>query len=385
MKAKEEKIVELENKLIQLSSEESPFLLIKKELNEVLEQSKSVDNIQEKIKEQKITNDLIGSVEEFTKENCKDENFSEELINFLNKKKVKSLKSTSLIDQSNNIKTEQVDHLINTQLSTVQTTLEKLIKQYHSAKENYEKIKLMVNKIPTDDQIKPLVDKQSELKKNKTALQTKINVLQDEISPLNSTKNQKGIALRQLYSTKMNQELENMDKQRFVEYSEKIKNVISSFHVKALDHHIKKLEKLILDCFKKLHSKKNFVSKIKIDTNTYELKTFGRTNKEIDTNKLSAGERQLLAVAILWGLAKASTNAAPTIIDTPLGRLDSKHRTNLVEQYFPHASEQIILLSTDEEFNQKYLKKISPYLSRSYLVAYDQNSNGSKVQEGYFF
>jgi len=101
----------------------------------------------------------------------------------------------------------------------------------------------MVNKIPTDDQIKPLVDKQSELKKNKTALQTKINVLQDEISPLNSTKNQKGIALRQLYSTKMNQELENMDKQRFVEYSEKIKNVISSFHVKALDHHIKKLEK----------------------------------------------------------------------------------------------------------------------------------------------
>ena len=386
LKIKEEKIVELENKLIQLSLEESPFLLIKKELNEVLEQSKSADNIQEKIKEQEITNDLIGSVEEFTKKNCKDENFSEELINFLNKKKVKLLKSTSLTDQSNNVKTEKIDYLINTQLDTIQTTLEKLIKQYHSAKENYEKIKLMVNKIPTDDQIKPLVDKQSELKKNKTALQTKINVLQDEISPLNSTKNQKGIALRQLYSTKMNQELENMDKQRFVEYSEKIKNVISSFHVKALDHHIKKLEKLILDCFKKLHSKKNFVSKIKIDTNTYELKTFDRKNKEIDTNKLSAGERQLLAVAILWGLAKASTNAAPTIIDTPLGRLDSKHRKNLVEQYCkPQAGEQIILLSTDEEFNQKYLKKINPYLSRSYLIAYDQNNNGSKVQEGYFF
>ncbi len=244
----------------------------------------------------------------------------------------------------------------------------------------------MVNKIPTDDQIKPLVDKQSELKKNKIALQTKINVLQDEVSPLNGIKNQKGIALRQLYNTKMNQELENMDKQRFVEYSEKIKNVISSFHVKALNHHIFKLEKLILDCFKKLHSKKNFVSKIKIDTNTYELKTFDRKNKEIDTNKLSAGERQLLAVAILWGLAKASTNAAPTIIDTPLGRLDSKHRKNLVEQYCkPQAGEQIILLSTDEEFNQKYLKKINPYLSRSYLIAYDQNNNGSKVQEGYFF
>ena len=110
-----------------------------------------------------------------------------------------------------------------------------------------------------------------------------------------------------------------------------------------------------------------------------------KQGREINTKDLSAGERQLLAVAILWGLAKASNSAAPTIIDTPLGRLDSEHRKNLVEQYFPQASEQVILLSTDEEFNPRYLKKINPYLSRSYLVAYDQKNNGSKVQEGYFF
>ena len=38
---------------------------------------------------------------------------------------------------------------------------------YKYAKENYEKIKLMVNKIPADDQIKPLIEEQNELKKNK--------------------------------------------------------------------------------------------------------------------------------------------------------------------------------------------------------------------------
>ena len=115
--------------------------------------------------------------------------------------------------------------------------------------------------------------------------------------------------------------------------SVKVKDVLSSFHVKALDYHIKKLEKLILESFNNLHRKKNYVKSIKINTSSFELQLFEKKNIEIDTDKLSAGERQLLAVAILWGLAKASNSAAPTIIDTPLGRLDSEHRLNLVEQY----------------------------------------------------
>ena len=48
-------------------------------------------------------------------------------------------------------------------------------------------------------------------------------------------------------------------------------------------------------------------------------------------------------------------------------------------------AKQVILLSTDEEINQKYHKYIKPYLSRSYKVEYDQKINGSKLQEGYFF
>ena len=198
-------------------------------------------------------------------------------------------------------------------------------------------------------------------------------------------KTQKNISLKQLLNIKINQDLENLDKQRYVEYSSKIKQIITQFHVETLNYHIKKLEKFIFSCFQTLLRKKNLIKKIKIDTKSYELKIFDKKAHEINSENLSAGERQLLAVAILWGLAKASTNVAPTIIDTPLGRLDSEHRINLVEKYFPQASQQVILLSTDEEINERYLKKINPYLSRSYLINYDHNKNGSKIQEGYFF
>ena len=257
--------------------------------------------------------------------------------------------------------------------------------QFDDATESFEKINMIINKIPGDEQIAPLIEKQKELKKKKLVLQTKINVIGNEIDPLSGLKIQKNILLKQLLNAKINQDLENIDKQRYVEYSSKIKQIINQFHVITLDYHIKKLEKFIFDCFQTLLRKKNLIKKIKIDTKNYGLKIFDKKGHQINSESLSAGERQLLAVAILWGLAKASTNVAPTIIDTPLGRLDSTHRINLVEKYFPQASKQVILLSTDEEINERYLKKINPYLSRSYLIKFDHNNNGSKIQEGYFF
>ncbi len=47
--------------------------------------------------------------------------------------------------------------------------------------------------------------------------------------------------------------------------------------------------------------------------------------------------------------------------------------------------EDILMLYTDEEINKKYHKFISPYLSRSYKIEYDEKLSGSKLSEGYFF
>ena len=381
----DEKRTEINDELVKLASGDLPLLVVKKELAEMVEQSKSLLENQNKTDSQKKTNDLIDSISSFVLKNSKDDKFTKNFEKFVSDKKIND---TTIFDNENllpNLNYQDLNSLLNHNLDTAEKDIKKKINTINKLEEEYEKISQLINKIPTDDEIKPLINKLKEHKKDEAKLTTKKNILEEQRAQINGPLIKINIELKKEYEKKTSQDLVNLDKKRFVDYSVRIKDVLSTFHVKALDFHIKRLEKLILECFKSLHRKKDFIKSIKIDTSTFDLQIFEAKNVQVDTDILSAGERQLLAVAILWGLAKASNSAAPTVIDTPLGRLDSEHRLNLVEQYFPTASKQVILLSTDEEINQKYHKYMKPYLARSYKIEYDEKINGSKSTLGYFF
>jgi len=381
----DEKRNEISDELVKLASGDLPLLVVKKELAVMVEQSKSLLENQNKTDSQKKTNDLIDSISSFVLKNSKDDKFTKNFEKFVSDKKINE---TTILDNENllpNLNYQDLNSLLNHNLDTAEKDIKKKINTINKLEEEYEKISQLINKIPTDDEIKPLINKLKEHKKDEAKLTTKKNILDEQRGQINGPLIKINIELKKEYEKKTSQDLVNLDKKRFVDYSVRIKDVLSTFHVKALDFHIKRLEKLILECFKSLHRKKDFIKSIKIDTSTFDLQIFEAKNVQVDTDILSAGERQLLAVAILWGLAKASSSAAPTVIDTPLGRLDSEHRLNLVEQYFPTASKQVILLSTDEEINQKYHKYMKPYLARSYKIEYDEKINGSKSTLGYFF
>ena len=381
----DEKRTEISDELVKLASGDLPLLVVKKELAAMVDQSKSLLENQNKTDSQKKNNDLIESISSFVLKNSKDDKFTKNFEKFVSDKKIND---TTILDNENllpNLNYQDLNSLLNHNLDTAEKDIKKKINTINKLEEEYEKISQLINKIPTDDEIKPLIDKLEEHQKDEAKLVTKKNILDEQRGHINGPLIKINIELKKEYEKKTTQDLVNLDKKRFVDYSVRIKDVLSTFHVKALDFHIKRLEKLILECFKSLHRKKDFIKSIKIDTSTFDLQVFEAKNVQVDTDILSAGERQLLAVAILWGLAKASNSAAPTVIDTPLGRLDSEHRLNLVEQYFPTASKQVILLSTDEEINQKYHKYMKPYLARSYKIEYDEKINGSKSTLGYFF
>ena len=123
---------------------------------------------------------------------------------------------------------------------------------------------------------------------------------------------------------------------------------------------------------------------MQIDAETFELTLYDEYDSTLDVDTLSAGERQIIATSIIWALSQASSICYPTVIDTPLGRLDSSHRKALCSGYFPNASNQVILLSTDEEIIGPYYSIIDDHCSNKLTLRYDGETRSSRIEAGYF-
>jgi DNA sulfur modification protein DndD len=72
--------------------------------------------------------------------------------------------------------------------------------------------------------------------------------------------------------------------------------------------------------FRELLHEKSLVDGMQIEPETFAIRLTDPNGRKVAPDRLSAGERQLLAVAILWGLAKASGRSLSIVIDTPMGR-----------------------------------------------------------------
>jgi DNA sulfur modification protein DndD len=73
------------------------------------------------------------------------------------------------------------------------------------------------------------------------------------------------------------------------------------------------------------------------------------------------------------------------MVDTPLGRLDKPHRENLVQNFFPEASHQVIVFSTDTEIDDHYFQNLQDDVARSYHLRYNQSKGCTEVSTGYFW
>lgn len=162
------------------------------------------------------------------------------------------------------------------------------------------------------------------------------------------------------------------------------KSVLRIFEERIRNRHIAHLEKHIKHSYELLNRKKAFIKSVMIDRETYSLRLNIVGDGVVPATKLSAAERQLLAVAVLWSLSRMSSRKLPTIVDTPMGRLDSKNRRKVVENYFPVAGDQVILLSTDEEIVGQHYRSIKKHVASQYLIEYDDDSQSSQVYKGYF-
>ncbi|MFC4605841.1 DNA sulfur modification protein DndD [Rhodococcus kronopolitis] len=175
------------------------------------------------------------------------------------------------------------------------------------------------------------------------------------------------------------------DDLRIVAHVDKVKVTLEALRAAATRRYLGRIGDLVLEALQRLLRKESLVASVSIDPDTHTVELVGRDGSRLMANQMSAGERQLLAVSLLWGLARASGQPLPVVVDTPLGRLDGTHREHLVDRYFPYASHQVILLSTDTEIDEPTHARVKKFVGRSYRLSFDQKTNSTSVLPGYFW
>ncbi|WP_018937663.1 MULTISPECIES: DNA sulfur modification protein DndD [unclassified Thioalkalivibrio] len=238
--------------------------------------------------------------------------------------------------------------------------------------------------VPEADAIRDVAARREHVLSEQRETQVRLDEILRQLSELEAKRVRQQELVDRLLKDAASEGLEEERRQRLLEHSSWARNTLGKFRQAALERNLERIQDYVFECYRLLLRKSSLVASVRIDPERYRMSLIDNMGNEISPKRLSAGERQLLAVATLWGLARASGRPLPVVVDTPLGRLDGTHREHLVERYFPEASHQVLLLSTDEEIVDRYLSALRPSVGRFYRLEYDDETCSTRVEEGYF-
>lgn len=260
------------------------------------------------------------------------------------------------------------------QLKTLTGALERLTRER-------QKIENALSHAPSDDILHPLVVRLNELHQQSGQLHQQIQHIDNDIHQIEF--HLKGISSKLQAQYDLQAKKQGMSSS--LELAGKVQNVLDDYFVKLKEEKTKVLSDTLTECFSGLSWKGNLIEKVKVSPGDFSILLYEHGSLVVPKEQLSAGEKQIYAIAMLWALAKTSGRQLPFIIDTPLGRLDSDHRRSLIMNFFPKTGHQVIVLSTDTEIDKTYFKMLQPCLARSYHLTFDKEMGMTTVSDGYFW
>lgn len=269
-------------------------------------------------------------------------------------------------------------------ISSEKLTFEELINKKQEIQDRLLLLQKKLATIPKLHDVQHLIEKSALHKEKTEILKKEIKATAEKRLDLDARINNAQQKYEALLLKNNAVSFEKKRQAQIVEHVETLKEILESFNKDMISENISKLENRIKAKFDQLKRKNNLIDKIRISPVDFSITMYNENRKIISSERLSAGERQLFAIAILWGLADCSGKELPTIIDTPMGRLDGAHRKNLIHNYFPNASSQVILLSTDEEIYGQYYNNLKQYIAQQYNIIYNEDKTSSSFVKGYF-
>jgi DNA sulfur modification protein DndD len=238
--------------------------------------------------------------------------------------------------------------------------------------------------VPTEGQLGPILEELGRERSNCDQLQQQHQSAIQEIDHISSTLSRQNMTLDRVRTAEADRQKDGLEDRRSREYAQKALESVGRLISTTVERNLNNIEAAILQRFHQLIGKKKLITAIIIDKETLEMRVATGDNEDLPIERLSAGERQLLATAAIWGLSTVAGRSIPLVVDTPLGRLDGDHRINLATNYFPNAAGQVIILSTDSEFTPDLYEQMRHAVGREYTLRFREENESSEIVPGYF-
>lgn len=290
------------------------------------------------------------------------------------------------LDMKNNNHPYLIDDLVipdDEYLSNLKDSASNVKNELDDLDHEIDKAELKLNAIPEDGKIRDILKKEKKLTDDLLKLKVKLNLYDTELLELKKQNDATNRILDQKIMDISENESINYIDRKVIQTSQKSRETLLDYKENLISRHIHKINEQISLCFAKIYRKSKIKISFSINPEDFSI-SVTEDKKTLPIDILSSGERQILAISILWALSIISGKKMPILIDTPLARLDSKHRTALIKDYFPECSDQMLIFSTDEEIDHKYYPLIKSKTSHEYSILQDEDKLQSSFVEGYF-
>jgi DNA sulfur modification protein DndD len=269
---------------------------------------------------------------------------------------------------------------IERQLRHSQGQLQRDMSELETALSDLERTELSLDQIPADEQMSQILHTLQERSKNASAAETRLVDMSRRFDEAHSKLTHLRIKLNAAQERMRTEFQDRSIESKSLEAAARARQAMTVFKARLLASKAHWLSNVITAEFRNLLRKKNLIKKVIVDPDTYRVSIIDGKHQGLSMDRLSAGERQLLAISVLSALIKERKGRFPVVVDTPLARLDQHHRSSLVQRFFATVSHQVVILSTDQEVDGPAYDALKPFTAAEYSLEFDDAIGATTIQ-----
>ena len=257
--------------------------------------------------------------------------------------------------------------------STYRTEFEHLAEDYKKNKQILERNSRRLSNIQSKESDEII----KEIRKEKNNIEALISSKEIEIRQshenLGTINQELATVSKQISELSRKVSLDDSDSQKDA-LAEQLINELNTFLVSLKEEKKFSLERRIKAILNNLMHKEDFIGKVEVVINgeDMDIELYTINNELINKDSLSKGEQQLYATSILKALVDESGIQFPVFIDSPLQKFDKSHATNIITEFYPQISKQVVLFPLlYKELTPEEYEVMKPLVNSTFLIKND--------------